>query len=276
MLRGIDVSHYNGLASAELLAQLDFAIVRATYGTRADAMYSRHTSRFRSATNVLAVGAYHFGVGWASPAAQVSAFLAAARGADFYVLDLERDTTKTMTRAQGAEFVRLLRASAPGKKILLYSSRGTWPGDLGQDENWVADYTGRPDRAGVSPRIPWRIWQWQGHPLDQNYFNGDAAAIRRLAGKAAPAPAPAPVPDGRVRVIGAFWPYKVSGTRLLGYRVTRPAEPKVTKGFTASFGTVVELTWAGRKRRLAKITDTDSAYNGVWVDLLDGPNVREV
>lgn len=202
MLNGIDVSKYNGDANLE---GLDFAIVRATYGSTPDPKFTHHLLRFRAAG--LPTGAYHFGVGGTQTTitAQASAFLVASKAADFFALDMEAnwlrraDGTRylgpTMTKDEGRKFILLLRAGAPGKKILLYSSRGTWPGDLGQDANWVADYAGRPDRLSTRPRIKWLFWQYQGHPLDRNKFNGDLGALLWFAGKGpAPTPAVPPVP----------------------------------------------------------------------------------
>jgi hypothetical protein len=185
-LDGIDISKWQ--PTTPPLAGQSFAFARATYATTVDPKYAMHVANFRRAG--LVVGAYHFGVGFVTPLAQVKAFVAVAKDADLLVLDLERDTTKTMTRAQGREFIRRLRAAAPGKTILLYSSRGTWPGDLGQDANWVADYTGQPDRVGVSPRIPWAFWQWTSRPWDKNRFAGDLAELRALARVTKPVPQP--------------------------------------------------------------------------------------
>lgn len=179
MLDGIDVSHWQ--TRTPPLTGLEFAFARATYGTSPDNRYGMHVTAFRRAG--LIVGAYHFGVGFVDPAAQARTFYSVARNADIFVLDLERDTRQTMSRDQGRVFIRELRRLAPGKSILLYSSRGTWPGDLGQDANWVADYVGRPDRVGVRPRIPWAFWQYTSRPWDKNWFNGDLDALRRLAGK---------------------------------------------------------------------------------------------
>lgn len=83
-------------------------------------------------------------------------------------------------------------------------------------------------------------------------------------------------PTGEFRVsAGAFWPYKVSGTKAKGYTVTRPDEPKISEnGFSGLFSYVVPLVWAGKARKFAKIYS--GAYKGTWIDLLDGPNVREI
>jgi hypothetical protein len=233
-LDGIDISKYQ--RTTPPLAGLSFAFARATYATTVDPKYAMHVANFRRAGIV--VGAYHFGVGFVTPLAQVKAFIAVAKEADVLVLDLERDSTKTMTRAQGREFIRRLRAAAPGKTILLYSSRGTWPGDLGQDANWVADYTGQPDRAGVSPRIPWAFWQWTSRPWDKNRFKGDQAALRKLASLASPPPPqPAPEEDQDVRVVVVRereWPAPRRFTApgpLRRFSATEEIEPPIEAGY---------------------------------------------
>ncbi len=178
-LEGIDVSKWQ--RTTPPLTGLAFAFARATYATTADPMYATHVAAFRKASIV--VGAYHFGVGFRPVASQVDAFLGVARDADLLALDLERDSTQTMTAAQGREFIARLRQRAPGKTILLYSSRGTWPGDLGQDANWIADYTlaARVARRPLT-KLPWAFWQWTSRPWDRDKFNGDLAALRALVG----------------------------------------------------------------------------------------------
>jgi GH25 family lysozyme M1 (1,4-beta-N-acetylmuramidase) len=176
-LSGIDVSKYNTL-SATSLKGLSFAFARATYGTTRDWKFQDHMTAFRKAGIV--AGAYHFGVGWTTVAAQVAAFLTASKGADLLVLDLERDNTKTMTNEQAREFIKAVQAT--GKKVGLYHSRSGFP-QLGQDYNWVAQW------GQAAPNITWAFWQWQGSPLDRNKFNGDLDALRSLAGKS-PAPLP--------------------------------------------------------------------------------------
>jgi len=201
MLNGIDISHYQPTTPS--LAGRAFVIVKASNGDDKDSRYDYHVANIRRAG--LVVGAYHFGVGaaQASIRSQVAAFVAAATGADILALDVERNVRvrrtvdgvvvwvqlPSITRAEAREFIRLLRPRASGRKILLYSSRGTWPGDLGQDANWVADYTGDPNRPGVSPRIKWTFWQHTSTPYDLNRFNGTKAQLRAFAGLPAPVPA---------------------------------------------------------------------------------------
>ena len=78
MLKGIDISKWQ--ATTPSLAGLDFLFARATYATTLDPKYVTHTVAARKAG--LVVGAYHFGTGFATPAAQAKVFLAATEKAD--------------------------------------------------------------------------------------------------------------------------------------------------------------------------------------------------
>lgn len=178
MLKGIDVSKYQ--TTTPPLDGLDFLFARASYATTLDPKYVTHTVAARKAG--LIVGAYHFGVGFKTPAEQAYAFLRAADSADLLALDLEADRTQTMSQVQAREFIRLVHVA--GRKIGLYHSRSSFP-SLGQDWNWVAHW-------GVTtpPNIPWAFWQYRGSPLDLDYFNGTRDQLDALAGKATPPPAP--------------------------------------------------------------------------------------
>lgn len=301
-LEGPDFSKWQPLTPP--LTGQSFAFARATYATSPDLKFGMHVANFRKA-GLAFIGAYHFGVGAAQAAIadQVTAFLRAAVpwNVDGLVLDVERNNRvrernaegewvwrqlPTMTRTEGREFIRLLRVKVPGKPILLYSSRGTWPGDLGQDANWIADYTlaARVVRRPLT-RLPWAFWQWTNSPWDRNYFNGDLAALRRLAGSrlAKPPAVTPPKASGQTVTVpkgASFWAYSISGTRSTGYTIRR--QSKVTKlGFTAPLGASRIDTkdnpafplgiWGGRRREWAEIIAGGSA--GTWVDLLEGENI---
>jgi hypothetical protein len=195
-LNGIDISKWQPTTPS--LAGQSFAFARATYATTVDPKYAMHVANFRKAG--LVVGAYHFGVGFVSVPAQVKAFLTASKGADLLILDLERDSTKTMTQAEARAFIKAVQAT--GKKIGLYHSRSGFP-SLGQDYNWIAQWRKEPPTG-----IPWAFWQWQGSPLDRDKFNGDKAALLELAGKT-----PAPIPPKEAPV--------ATGNRLTDAIVTR-------------------------------------------------------
>lgn len=170
-LAGVDLSRYNGEPTT---TGLSFAFVRATYGTAVDPRYARHVAWLRS--HGLIVGAYHFGVGGAQDpiGAQVERFLEASKGAGLLALDLETNTSHapTMTRAEAVGFVS--RVHAAGHAIGLYHSRSSFP-RIGQDWNWIAQWGDRPPTG-----LPWTFWQYQGAPLDRDYFHGNAAQLAAL------------------------------------------------------------------------------------------------
>lgn len=203
-LDGIDVSRWQ--ARTPDLTGLSFAFARATYATTVDARYAAHTAAFRAAG--LVIGAYHFGVGGAQAPipAQVEAFLRIAADADLLALDLERNGNGvSMTQAEARAFIAAVHAR--GRRIGLYHSRSGFP-NLGQDWNWIADYTDLAQRLGrPATTVPWAFWQWTsrgglgGAGLDRNWFNGDRAALERLAARQ---PVPAPVSPGTIAALRGY------------------------------------------------------------------------
>jgi len=171
-LNGIDISKWQ--TTTPSLSGQSFVFVRATYALTTDPRYAKHTTIIRWSPGIV-VGAYHFGVGFVPPVEQAQAFLAVAKGADLLALDLEKDSTETMTTAQARAFIAEVHKA--GRKIGLYHSRSGFP-SLGQDWNWIAQWGTTP------PNMPWAFWQWQGSPLDRDMFNGDHTALRKLAQEA--------------------------------------------------------------------------------------------
>lgn len=261
-LNGIDVSRWQ--TNTPGLYGQSFAFARATYGTTRDLKYSMHVTNFKRAGIV--TGAYHFGVGWTTPEAQVKAFLDTVKTnpADLLILDLERDSTKTMTHTQARRFIQLVQQT--GRKIGLYHSRSGFP-SLGQDYNWIAQWGSNPPTS-----ITWKFWQWQGSPLDRNKFNGTLTDLKRLAGipVATPPPAPAPIfTPTFVRVKpGSWWQYRVSGNRTAGYTITGRVSLRTENGWSGQAEALVKpVVWAGRPRKLAIIRT--GAYANTWVNLDD-------
>ena len=168
-LEGIDVSRWQ--STTPNLVGKSFLFARATYGTRADAMYATHIANARKAG--LLVGAYHFGVGDQPVQSQVSAFLGTAGPVHFFALDLESNGGRpSMSQAQAREFIAAVK---PTHRIGLYHSDSGFP-DLGQSYNWIAKWSVAP------PSRPWAFWQYRGSPLDLDRFNGTLAQLRALAG----------------------------------------------------------------------------------------------
>lgn len=169
-LRGIDISVYQSTTPS--LTGLDFVFCRATYTTTPDAMYATHSRNVLAAGKVL--GAYHFGTARAGIAAQVSAFLSAAANTELLALDLESDAFP-MDNTMARQFIAAVQAK--GHHIGLYHSESGYPSDaLGADFRWVAKW------GGIVPSIPYSFWQYQGSPLDSDYFAGDLAALHAIAG----------------------------------------------------------------------------------------------
>lgn len=202
-LPGFDVSVFNSDLTQTLKGQ-SFAIAKASEALFADPKFAAHRLQIKAAG--IPWGAYHFGQAGSTGPQQAAFFLAHCADAEFLALDAEAAVLKSPQILR--DFIAYVKAHDK-RQILLYSSRGTWPGDLGQDGNWVADYDGDPDRMGVSPRVIWAIWQKSGSGVDRDVFAGDLAALERLAGRtsnAAPVPpiwTPNPAPNAEVMVSGS-------------------------------------------------------------------------
>lgn len=192
-LAGIDVSLYQDDIRHALIGQ-SFCVVKVSQAGYPDPKVDAHFAACEAAGVV--PGGYH----WLDPQpdaiSQAIVFLRHAGPARFLAVDVEGRVGPTTARGRqmAREFIAYVKAH-DSRKVLLYSSRGTWPGDCGQDANWVADYSGDPNRAGVSPRIPWLFWQRSGTGIDRDYFAGTPADLAAFAGQH-PAPKPQPEPSG--------------------------------------------------------------------------------
>lgn len=184
--KGIDVSSHNAGSIANMMKVLDFAIVRASVvwskhhddgtverGQRADDSYARHSAATLKAGKVL--GAYHFAGYGPGPTAQAQLLLRVARNASFLVVDVEGEALKYPKVMRG--IIANLHKLDPQRRLVgLYSSDGTWPGDLGQDFDWPAHWEHLPGR-------PWRFWQTDngGGKLDHDEYHGTVAQLRAWA-----------------------------------------------------------------------------------------------
>lgn len=194
---GIDVSKYQpSIAGVLRLHGRSLCIVKVSEGTTPDPLAAQHFAACRAA-HVDWMGAYHYLRIEVDGAAQARAFLALVPDdVDFLCLDVEgRSLYDPATHGAflgiARYFILTLRALDPKHRpILLYSSRGTWPGALGQDANWCADYAGDPNRFFARPRVPWIVWQYtsraDGMNLDADRF--DEARLAALCGRDTPAP----------------------------------------------------------------------------------------
>ena len=233
MLRGIDISSWQ--TSTPVLAGLSFVFIRASFGTSPDPRYPQHLADVQHA-GLPAVPYHTFEPG--DPAAQVATFLGVVGGAPSVGIDLEHTYVGNATYLSMVKSM-IDRLHAAGRKVTLYGSESGYP-RLGQDYAWVAKW------GAVPPSIQWDYWQWQGSPLDQDYFAGDEAALMVATGGpmyavevrellAAPNPRPFTIPPN---------------TRIDGYdpsqpnRVVRTFGPQTAPSIAHADATV-GVAWYG-------------------------------
>jgi hypothetical protein len=164
-LNGCDVSYANSTTPTA-----GYAFVFAKAGERdfQDPMWTTHSANVRKAGKVL--GSYWYWSDRASAATQAALFLQIAGSADLLALDYEGQSQNV---AGAKAFIAAVKAA--GRECGLYHSASGFP-NFGQDWNWVAQW-------GIKvPSIPWTFWQYSGTGLDRDKFNGDAAALAKLAG----------------------------------------------------------------------------------------------
>lgn len=144
----IDVSKYQ--PSLPSLTGVIGVIARAGIGTKPDPMFVSHITDGRAAGKW--VGSYWYNWGALTPSEQVNAYIAREQevgGVDLHTIDWEG--SEGFTAAQTAEFIRIYQQRT-GDPILLYASEGRFR-DLGQDGNWIANYSSEPNKA-------YDMWQY--------------------------------------------------------------------------------------------------------------------
>ncbi|MDT5123734.1 MAG: hypothetical protein QOC96_3216 [Acidobacteriota bacterium] len=199
----IDISHhqanvdFNAVAAAGIVG----VIHKATAGTSfVDNRYAERKPRALAAG--LLWGAYHWGVGDATAAAQAAHFLAVAQpdAQTLLALDYEPNVAGShrlgpdMTTQQASQFVEAIN-TAHGRYPLLYTGlamAGHIP-DLPQCPLWWAGYSHAPH--GIPATWPtWTLWQYTGDglgpqphtvdgiagPIDRDQFNGDLDGLKKL------------------------------------------------------------------------------------------------
>lgn len=199
MVKGIDVSHYQGTVEWELVASagVSFAYVKATQGARMiDWRFERNMEGVRSAG--LQFGAYHFMDPRTEALPQAEHFLSVideAKSSDLPpALDIETapgwgGMTQEVRVKRVAHFMSLVMERTSVRPIL-YVSPSFWTEIMGAPSQadglefgdgplWIAHYT-----QAAEPRIPppwtqWTIWQYssigriqgiEGH-VDLNRLN---------------------------------------------------------------------------------------------------------
>jgi len=144
----IDVSKWQ--SSLPDLTGVIGVICRAGIGTAPDTKFTSHIAAARSAGKW--VGSYWFGWGSLSVSEQVDAYIAREKevgGVSLHAIDWE--SADGLTAAQAADFIRIYKARS-GNPILLYASESRFR-DLGQDANWIANYSQEPQKA-------YDMWQY--------------------------------------------------------------------------------------------------------------------
>lgn len=170
-LQGLDVSKYQSVTPS--LTGAFFLIARRGIGTKLDATYDTHIANAKKAG--LMTGSYWYGIGNISTmtvSEEVNAYIASEGKVDHHVLDWEG--ADGFTAAQAKLFLALYKQRT-GNRIWLYASESKFR-DLGQDFDWVANYSREPSRH-------WDMWQYGPfRGADGDLFNGTLNDLRVIAG----------------------------------------------------------------------------------------------
>lgn len=183
----IDVSKWQ--SSLPDLTGVAGVIARAGIGTKPDEMFTTHIAKARRAG--LWVGSYWFNWGSLSVSDQVNAYIAREQevgGVQLHVIDWE--ATEGFTATQTADFIRLYKART-GNLIGLYASEGRFR-DLGQDWNWIANYSREPIKA-------YDMWQYGSF----RGVDGNNARQRILDLARGTTVTPAPILDRNPKIVTA-------------------------------------------------------------------------
>lgn len=205
MIRGIDVSHYQGSIAWPTVAQgnVTFCFVKATDGGHnVDPCFKNNWAG--SAAAGLPHGAYHFGRPGSDPVAQAQLFFTTVGTLDGSclppVLDLETLDGQSPTAALQWALAFLARADALfGRTTMLYTDTGFWqslaslPGCqvLATRPLWLAAYSAHPKIP--APWSKWTFWQYSDGTsnggsavpgvtgnVDQDWFAGTVADLSAL------------------------------------------------------------------------------------------------
>ena len=170
--QGIDVSVFNGDITSALKGK-QFAFARASIGNGYDGAFKHHLADMRE--QGIVTGAYHYATYGPGPTRQARLFLKYALDAEILAVDAESSVLR-YPKTIRAIVINIRNLDPLKRPIALYSSEGTWPGNMTQDFNWVANWS-------REPRLHWAFWQRRGAPLDLDVFNGTLAELHTLAGR---------------------------------------------------------------------------------------------
>ena len=194
LLRGVDVSHYQGIVDWAKVASvpgMTFACVKATEGTSyVDAQFGANWKGMHSTGLVRC--AYHFARPGSNATAQAIFFVKTVNAAGGFasgtktlqlMLDLEQTDgqSSAIVWAWTQEFVAALKRLT-GRPAIMYTGHYFWTGSVGDPSDnldcplWIASYNG-----AALPTIP---RAWSGYTFWQYGTNGAAAP----GGKAAAIP----------------------------------------------------------------------------------------
>ena len=206
---GIDISKWQvAFDSSGNQDDIDFVIIRASYGMRTDEKYET----FLEAIEPIPIrGAYHYFQSAPAWKDQAEHFLSLVEGKDLHFFALDFETTGnegTKKFSSNGEKWMLHVADETGKKVLLYTNPNvykTWLrpfGDWMQNwPLWIAQYFFEPNR-NRNPALPagaddWRIWQYsadappnekgpdygvESRNIDLNVYNGTVEQLREWLG----------------------------------------------------------------------------------------------
>jgi len=167
-LQGVDVSKYQSQTPS--LAGVHFLIARAGIAEKPDPTYGMHIANAKKAG--IATGSYYYNWGALSVSEQVDYYRKIEGDVDIHVIDWEG--TEGFTAAQTADFIRIYKARS-GNRMFLYASEGRFR-DLGQDGNWIANYSREPSKA-------YDIWQYGPfRGADGNRIRGTIIDLNRIIG----------------------------------------------------------------------------------------------
>lgn len=149
---------------------IDFAIIRATYGTRVDSKWERHRDAAAAVPGLL-LGAYHClsPASVVSPRAQAEAFVAAVGDTDGYLLMLDVESVCAGRESDVRAFASRLAELRPEHPLLLYAPAWYWPRIGNPDTHDLgplvqSHYVSVPDAGSAYPyrllysRVPGRWW----------------------------------------------------------------------------------------------------------------------
>lgn len=194
MLKGVDVSHWNKVASLKKVNNNDFMIVKLTEGKTYNDKSAEDWIEYAKSCDML-VGVYHYARpeknGYAVEAAH---FVERVKALDLIgeaILALDYEGTALKYGEDWALGFLTTVYEMTGVKPLLYVSSAytdKFPSVAASDYGlWVADWTGDLKASDYAPWTVVALHQYTNTPIDCDNFHGDADAWAAYAGVKLPA-----------------------------------------------------------------------------------------